>query len=97
MPDEWLGFGSRRTSGNETTVKFGGQVQVHAKMRLDERTSPVSVDYLHLAGRSAGKVGLGLIDWSGDAVRFVVASPGQPRPGDFAPGKHRTVSRWRRK
>lgn len=97
MPDEWLGFGSRRTTGNETTVTFGGQVQVHARMRFDESTAPVLVDYLYLAGSSAGNVGLGLIDWSGDEVRFVIAAPGQPRPADFAPGKHRTVSRWRRK
>jgi len=57
----------------------------------------VSVDYLYVVGSSAGKIGLGLVELSGDVVRFVVANPGQPRPADFAPGRHRTVSRWRRK
>lgn len=97
MPAEWLAFGSRVTTGNETKVVFGGQVMVHAKMRFDDRTTPISVDYLNLAGAANGQVSLGLLEWMGDDARFVIAAPGLPRPGDFAPGKGRTVSRWRRR
>jgi uncharacterized protein (TIGR03067 family) len=97
MPNEWLAFGSRVTTGAETKVVFGGQVMVHATMRFDETTAPVSVDYLNLAGAARGQVSLGLFEWTGDEARFVVAVPGQSRPTDFAAGKGRTVSRWRRR
>ena len=97
MPAEWLAFGSRTTVGNDTKVVFGGQVMVHAKMRIDENATPTSVDYLNLAGGAKGRVSLGLLEWIGDEVRFVIAAPGQPRPTDFTAGPHRTLSRWRRK
>jgi uncharacterized protein (TIGR03067 family) len=96
MPNEWLAFGSRRTSGNETTVVFGGQVMVRARVRVDETTTPVAVDYLNLAGAVKGRVSLGVMEWIGDDVRFNMSAPGQPRPADFTPGRGRTVSRWRR-
>jgi uncharacterized protein (TIGR03067 family) len=97
MPNEWLAFGSRVTTGNDTKVVFGGQVMVHAKMRFDDTTTPIAVDYLNLAGAANGKVSLGLLEWVGDQARFAIAVPGLPRPVDFAPGKGRTVSRWRRR
>ena len=96
MPNEWLAFGFRTTKGNETKVVFGGQVMLHAKMRVDETHSPAQIDYLNLTGAAAGRVSLGIIDWIEDDVRFAIAAPGQPRPGDFTPGPNRTVSRWRR-
>ncbi len=97
MPNEWLSFGSRVTTGAETKVVFGGQVMVHATMRFDETSSPLAVDYLNLAGAGKGKVSLGLFEWIGDEARFAIAVPGEPRPTDFASGKGRTVSRWRRR
>lgn len=100
MPDEWLAFGSRVTTGNETKVVFGGQVMAHAKMRFDQTATPMTVDYLNLAGAGKGKISLGLFDWAGpgnDEARFTIATPGLPRPTDFAPGTGRTVSRWRRR
>jgi uncharacterized protein (TIGR03067 family) len=93
---EWLPYGSRETSGNEMKVIFGGQVMAHAKMRFDESVTPVAVDYLNLAGSQKGKVSLGIMDWVGDDVRFVIAMPGQPRPATFTPGKGLTLSQWRR-
>src|SRR5207249_2058452 len=44
MPDKWLAFGSRSAVGNEVKVVFGGQVMVHAKVRIDERATPIAVD-----------------------------------------------------
>ena len=80
--DEWLAYGSRTTVGNETKVVFGGQVMLYAKMRLDERTSPVGVDYLNLAGAGKGRLSLGVLEWIDDEACFLMASPGQPRPAD---------------
>jgi uncharacterized protein (TIGR03067 family) len=98
MPDEWLGFGSRTTTGNETKVTFGGQVMAHAKMRIDESTSPMAVDYLNLSGAQKGKISLGILDWVGDEARFLIAGPGLPRPADFgAEGKGLTLSVWKRR
>ena len=97
MPADWLAFGSRTTTGNETKVVFGGQTMVHAKMRIDEASTPMAVDYLNLEGGHKGRVSLGIMDWVGDEVRFVIAVPDQPRPTEFTPGRGRTLSRWRRK
>jgi uncharacterized protein (TIGR03067 family) len=98
MKPEWLAFGSRTTAGNEMKVIFGGQVMAHAKMKIDEHASPVAVDYLNVGGGAKGTISFGIMDWVGDEVRFLIASPGAPRPKDFAAsGKGLTLSRWRRK
>jgi len=97
MPAEWLTFGSRTTTGNETKVVFSGQVMLHAKIRVDETASPLNIDYLHLSAANRGLVSLGIMEWIADDVRFAIAAPGQPRPIDFEPGSRRTISRWRRK
>lgn len=98
MRKDWLPFGSRTTTGNEAKVVFGGQVMLHVKMRIDDRATPIAVDYLHLHGRDRGQVSKGIIQWIDDEVCFLVAAPGQERPVDFAsfarPGL--TLSQWRR-
>jgi len=98
MPDQWLSFGSRTVVGNEVKVVFGGQVMVHAKVRVDETTTPVAIDYLNLDGRQAGTVNRGIMEWAGEEVRFHIAGPGESRPGEFTassgPG---TLSQWRKK
>jgi len=98
MPDEWLAFGSRTSAGNEVTVIFGGQVMVHAKVRIDERATPTAIDYLNLDGRQAGAVSRGIVEWVGDEVRILMPGPGQPRPADFSvPLATGTLSQWRRR
>jgi len=99
MPAEWLLFGVRSMAGNEVKVVFGGQTMVHARVKIDERVSPTAVDYLNLSGRSKGKVSLGIMEWVGDEVRFLLATPGRPRPAEFTceRGSGRTLSRWKRK
>ena len=94
---EWLPYGSRITTGNETKVIFGGQVMAHARMRFDESVTPVAVDYLNLTATQKGQVSLGIMDWIGDDVRFLISRPGQPRPTTFTTGKGLTLSQWRRK
>ena len=96
MPDAWLGRGSRTMLGNEVKVVFGGQTMVHARVRIDETHAPIAIDYFHLSAKQRGIVTLGIMEWIGDEVRFLMAPPGAPRPADFTPGKG-TLSRWRRR
>ncbi|MEP6496011.1 MAG: TIGR03067 domain-containing protein [bacterium] len=98
MRADWLPLGSRTCTRNEATVVFGGQVMLHVKMRIDERTTPVAVDYLHLQGRDAGKVSKGIMQWLNDEVCFLMAAAGQERPTDFssAGGAGATLSQWKR-
>ena len=98
MRADWLSFGRRTAMGNETKVIFGGQVMVHAKVRVDESRQPMPIDYLHLSGRAKGGTSLGLFEWAGPEARFVMSAPGAPRPDDFSSvkGSGRTLSRWRR-
>jgi uncharacterized protein (TIGR03067 family) len=88
----------RTIAGNETKVVFGGQVMLHARMRLDESQSPIAVDYLNV-GRGGKGVTPGIIELRGDTVRFCMASAGGSRPADFSceRGSGRTFSEWKRK
>jgi len=82
MPADWLAFGSRTMNGNEVKVVFGGQTMVHAKVRIDETTTPIAVEYLGLAGKQKGAITRGTLEWIGDDAQFVMGG---------------TRSRWRRK
>jgi uncharacterized protein (TIGR03067 family) len=99
MPADWLSFGSRSMSGNEVKIVFGGQTMVHAKMRIDETATPMAVDYLNLAGRHKGTLSLGIMEWAGDRVRFLMETPGKPRPTAFSceRGSGRTLSGWKKR
>ncbi len=94
----YLTFGSRTQTGLETKVVFGGQIMLHAKVRFNEATMPIEVDYLNLTGKGGGSISLGLFQWDGDEAVFCIASPGAPRPSDFSSkkGDGRTLSRWKR-
>lgn len=98
MPAQWLTFGSRTTVGNEVKVVFGGQVMVHARVRIDDSVTPTAIDYLNLHGRQAGKVSRGILEWAGDEARILMPAPGQPRPADFSVAQTTgTLSQWRRR
>lgn len=99
MQDDWLAYGSRTNEGNVTKVVFGGQTMLHARMRIDETASPMSIDYLNLAGAAKARISHGSLKWDGDEVTFHIAKAGDARPTDFtsAKGSGSTLSRWRRK
>jgi uncharacterized protein (TIGR03067 family) len=99
MQAAWLPFGQRTQAGVETKVVFGGQTQVHAKVRFNESSSPMEVDYYNLIGKTKGSISRGLFHWDGDEAVFCIAAPGAPRPSDFTcdAGSGRTLSRWKRK
>lgn len=95
--DEWLAYGSRTAAGNHVKVVFGGQVMVNAKVRIDESTTPIAIDYLNL-GPNANTISRGIVEFVGDDVRFSIAAPGHGRPADFsAPPSRGTLSEWRKK
>lgn len=98
MPKDWLAFGLRTMTGREMKVTFNGQLMAHATVRLDERTDPIAIDYLNLTGKAKNSVSLGIMDWIGDEVRFLIAAAGDPRPANFAAvTRTATLSRWRRR
>ncbi len=99
LPGMMLKSAVRSAKGNDLKVSVGGQVMVHALVRIDERQQPVSVDYLLQAGPGKGQVQRGIMEWHGDVACFCMAAPGQDRPTDFEcpAGSGRTVSHWRKK
>jgi uncharacterized protein (TIGR03067 family) len=98
LAEAYLSFGSRTITGNETKVVFGGQVMLHARMRLDDSQSPVAVDYLNI-GRGARGITLGILELRDDVVAFCIAPAGAARPTDFSceRGSGRTLSEWTRR
>jgi uncharacterized protein (TIGR03067 family) len=99
VPAAMLPTGLRTATRNELKVSFGGQLIIHALVRIDEGTEPIQVDYYNLGGMTKGTVQHGIMKWVGDDVLFTMAAPAQPRPTDFtAPaGSGRTLSQWRLK
>jgi uncharacterized protein (TIGR03067 family) len=97
LAEAMLAFGSRTMTGNETKVVFGGQVMVHARVRIDESRTPMWIEYLNI-GRGAKAVTLGIIDFDGDVLRFCMAPVGGSRPAEFASdkGSGRIFSEWKR-
>jgi uncharacterized protein (TIGR03067 family) len=95
----YLPFGSRTHSGVETKVIFGGQMQVHARVRLNEAAVPIEVDYLNLIGKAKGSISRGIFRWEGDEAVYCMAAPGASRPSSFTcdKGSNRILSRWKRK
>jgi uncharacterized protein (TIGR03067 family) len=99
LPKMMLGTGLRSAQANEVKISFGGQMMIHALVRLDESAEPVHVDYYNLAGMSKGALQLGIMKWQGDEACFCMAAPDDLRPTDFtaAAGSGRTFSQWRLK
>lgn len=101
MEDSWTStFPLNRISiisaARPSEVVVGGRTMVHAKVRIDDTTRPIAIDYLNLDGKQRGTVSRGIMEWIGDDVRFLIAPSGAPRPTSFTdtPG---TLSRWRRR
>jgi len=97
LPKMMLSSGRRSAKDNEIKITFGGQVMIHALVRIDERTEPVQIDYFNLGGAAKGSMQQGIMRWHGSSACFCMAAPGQPRPGDFEcpVGSGRTLSQWR--
>jgi uncharacterized protein (TIGR03067 family) len=98
VDEGFLRYGSRTMTGNEAKVVFGGQTMIHAKVRLDESTTPIAVDYLNI-GRGGTTITRGIFEWADDQARFCMAAPGALRPSDFScdAGSGLTLSQWKKK
>ncbi len=98
LPPHMLATGRRTARGNEVAVSFGGQVMIHAQVRLDASHDPAHIDYLLLAGPHKGAIQMGIARLEGDEARFCMAAPGKPRPASFESprGSGNTLSLWRR-
>ena len=98
LPAMMIRTGLRVATKNEVKISFGGQMMIHALVRIDESTDPMQVDYYNIGGACAGSLQYGLLKWVEDEACFCMAAPGQPRPSDFTcpPGSQRTISQWRR-
>jgi hypothetical protein len=94
-----LKTGLRSAHENEVKVTFGGQLMIHALVRINEIADPIEVDYYSLCDRTKGVVQHGIMRWLGEVACFHMAAAGQPRPKDFtcAPGSGGTLSHWRPK
>ena len=97
LPAMMLTTGLRSANQNEVKVTFGGQLMIHALVRIDENTDPIQIDYYSLCAKTNGIVQQGIMQWVDDDACFNMSAPGQPRPVDFTcgPGSGRTFSRWR--
>jgi uncharacterized protein (TIGR03067 family) len=99
LPSMMLRTGLRTAAKNEVRILFGGQMMIHALVRINEHADPMHVDYYNLDGMCKGLVQHGLFKWSGNEACFCMAAPGNVRPDDFtsASGSGRTFSQWRPK
>lgn len=99
LPAMMCKSGVRSASKNEIKISFGGTVMIHALVRVDESTSPISVDYYNIGGMGAGTTQHGIMRWNSDRACFCMAAPCDARPTDFdcPKGSGRTLSEWRRK
>lgn len=98
LPSFMSATGRRSASKNEVKVWFGGQLMIHALVRINESGKPILIDYYNLSGPMNGVVQHGIMQWLGDVACFCMAAPGAPRPTDFAcvAGSGQTLSRWKR-
>lgn len=94
LPESMIGKGRRSADKNEVKISFGGQVMMHMLVRIDESEDPINVDYFVFP---QGEIQLGIMKWVGEEPCFCFASPGQPRPTEFAapPGSGHTLSQWK--
>lgn len=99
LPAMMLTTGLRSANQNEVKVTFGGQLMIHALVRINESADPIQIDYYNLRGPAKGTVQHGIMQWVGEDACFNMAAAGQPRPTDFtcAVGSTRTLSHWRPK
>lgn len=97
LQEKMLAFGSRTIAGNDTRVVFGGQVMVHARMRIDESSSPIAVDYLAIG--TPRSISHGVLEFDGEILRICMAPAGAPRPAAFISTRENRclLSEWRRR
>jgi uncharacterized protein (TIGR03067 family) len=99
VPGMMVKTGRRSAQRNEIKIFFGGQVIIHALVRIEESAAPIRIDYYNLAGPGKGTIQEGIMEWRDGDACFCMAAPGQARPADFTCGlgSGRILSQWRPK
>jgi uncharacterized protein (TIGR03067 family) len=90
-----VAVGRRVTRGNETTMYFGPQLYMKARMTVDRSAHPMAFDYACSLGPASGKSQLGIFERTGDKLKISFSPPGGERPADFEPARGRTVTEWK--
>jgi uncharacterized protein (TIGR03067 family) len=78
--------GAFMVKGDEYAQGVGGKLVERGRIKLDTTKKPVAVEFIITAGKSAGSTQLGIVEITGDTVRFHVSPPGsKERAKDFTP------------
>lgn len=98
MDESMVKWVRRVTEGNQTTVMAGPQTMLKVEFSCDASQSPMTIDYVNLAGSHKGKTQHGIYKFEGDVLTVCVAPPGAPRPVQWESlfGDNRTLTAWRR-
>ncbi len=78
-----LPTGRREAAKNELRIFFGGQLLIHALVRIDESQNPIHVDYYNIGGFAKGTMQQGIMKWARRGSVFLHGRPGAAAPGDF--------------
>ena len=87
-------IGRRIATASDMQVKVGPQTVMKAAYAVDRSTAPKQMNYRLPDGRSQA----GIWQLEGTRLTTCFASPGQPRPAEFASasGDGRTLTVWQR-
>jgi uncharacterized protein (TIGR03067 family) len=92
LEPEYVRMGKRIATESQLQVKIGPQAVLKAAYAVERSTAPKAMNYRLTDGR----VQAGIWELEGKQLKTCFASPGQPRPTEFAsvPGDGRTFTVW---
>ena len=74
-------------TGDKYVSIQNGAVDERGTLKVDPTKKPMTIDFIITEGQDQGKTQLGLVEVTGDTVRFHLGGPGEgTRPADFTPG-----------
>ncbi len=92
LEPQYVRMGKRIATESELQVKIGPQAVLKAAYAVERTSAPRAMNYR----LSDGRVQAGIWELDGKQLKTCFASPGQPRPTEFAsaPGDGRTFTVW---
>lgn len=97
LPAQMLQLARRIAKRAELTISIGGRTAIEALVRINDRVTPIEVDYLNIGGMAKGTLQRGIMEWRGVDACFCMGAPNGERPRDFEcpAGSGRTLSQWK--